>query len=263
MYQEAIEQAARETNIFELAQFSLTCPRTEFGALQPNPEMERLDAALSASYTAPEECSMISQESDSNIDDMNWMTFMSAKELEEIFEYYWWNNNLKTSSSFRGYHPGRIYGSGQYGDERKEAMFQDFIRNADLVYETILQLRARVPEPRCELYVFDALQNDAYEMPVAQQEAEALEVAEPMDQSVDDSAANSSAEALEALEEEPFIRGEVVSREAEEIMEREFYIDYWDRQMPQDDEEDYDEVQRRLEERWEEEMEYEERWADF
>lgn len=238
MYQEAIEQAARETNIFELAQFSLTCPRTEFGALQPNPEMERLDAALSASYTAPEECSMISQESDSNIDDMNAMTFMSVKELEEIFEYYWWNNNLETSSSFRSYHPGRIYGSGQYGDGRKEAMFQDFIRNSDLVYETLEKIRARVPEPRCELYVFDALQNDAYEMPVAKQEAE-------------------------ALEEEPFIRGEVVSREAEEIMEREFYIDYWDRQMPQDDEEDYDEVQRRLEERWEEEMEYEERWADF
>ena len=238
MYQEAIEQAARESGIFELAQFSLTCPRTEFGALQPNPEMERLDAALSASYTAPEECSMISQESDSNIDDMNAMTFMSAKELEEIFEYYWWNNNLATPWPCRGYHHGRIYGSGQYGDGRKEAMFQDFIRNSDLVYETLEKISARVPEPRSELYVFDALQDGTYEMP----------------------AANSSAE---ALEEEPFIRGEVVSREAEEIMEREFYIDYWDRQMPQDDEEDYDEVQRRLEERWEEEMEYEERWADF
>jgi hypothetical protein len=244
MYQEAIEQSARESGIFELAQFSLTCPRTEFGALQPNAEMERIDAALSASYSAPEECSMISQESDSNIDDMNAMTFMSAKELEEIFEYFWWNNNLETSSSFRSYHHGRIYGSGQYGDGRKEAMFQDFIRNADLVYETLEKISARVPEPRSELYAFDALQDDAYEM-----------LAEPMDQSVDDSA--------EALEEEPFIRGEVVSREAEEIMEREFYIDYWDRQMPQNDEEDYDEVQRRLEERWEEEMEYEERWADF
>lgn len=245
MYQEAIEQSARETNIFELAQFSLTCPRTEFGALQPNAEMERIDAALSASYTAPEECSMISQESDSTIDDMNAMTFMSAKELEEIFEYFWWNNNLVTPWPCRGYHPGRIYGSGQYGDGRKEAMFQDFIRNADLVYETLEKIRARDASlPRSELYDFDALQDDAYEMP-----------AEPMDQSVDDSA--------EALEEEPFIRGEVVSREAEEIMEREFYIDYWDRQMPQDDEEDYDEVQRRLDERWEEEMEYEERWADF
>jgi len=262
MYQEAIEQAARETNIFELAQFSLTCPRTEFGALQPNAEMERVDAALSASYTAPEECSMISHESDSNIDDMNAMTFMSAKELEEIFEYFWWNNNLVTPWPCRGYHPGRIYGSGQYGDGRKEAMFQDFIRNADLVYETLEKIRARDASlPRSKLYDFDALQDDTYEMTAANSSSE---VVEPMDQSVDDSAANSSAEALEALEEEePFIRGEVVSREAEEIMEREFYIDYWDRQMPQDDEDDYDEVQRRLEERWEEEMEYEERWADF
>ena len=44
MYQEAVEQAARGINIFEFAQFSLTCPRTEFGILQPNPELERLDA---------------------------------------------------------------------------------------------------------------------------------------------------------------------------------------------------------------------------
>jgi len=141
-------------------------------------------------------------------------------------------------------------------------MFQDFIRNADLVYETLEKIRARDASlPRSKLYDFDALQDDTYVMTAANSSSE---VVEPMDQSVDDSAANSSAEALEALEEEePFIRGEVVSREAEEIMEREFYIDYWDRQMPQDDEDDYDEVQRRLEERWEEEMEYEERWADF
>ena len=61
-------------------------------------------------------------------------------------------------------------------------------------------------------------------------------------------------------EEEPFIRGEVVSREAEEIMEREFYIDYWDRQMPQQDEYDSDEEQRRLEERWEEECDNDWEW---
>ena len=48
MYQEAIEQAGREMNIFEFAKWSLTCPRTEFGLLQPNPECERLDAALAA-----------------------------------------------------------------------------------------------------------------------------------------------------------------------------------------------------------------------
>jgi hypothetical protein len=48
MYQEAIEQAGREMNIFEFAKWSLTCPRTEFGLLQPNPECERVDAALAA-----------------------------------------------------------------------------------------------------------------------------------------------------------------------------------------------------------------------
>ena len=48
MYQEAVEQAARGINIFEFAKFSLTCPGTEFGILQPNPELERLDAALAA-----------------------------------------------------------------------------------------------------------------------------------------------------------------------------------------------------------------------
>ena len=54
MYQEAIEQAGREMNIFEFAKWSLTCPRTEFGLLQPNPECERLDAALAA-MCQPEE----------------------------------------------------------------------------------------------------------------------------------------------------------------------------------------------------------------
>ena len=245
MYQEAIEQAARQTDIFDFAQFSLSCPRTEFALLQPNPEMESLDAALAASYNAnavPAECPLIPQVCDSNFDNRNAMTFMSYKTLEAVFEFYWSKNGLESSSSFRSYHPGRIYGSGHYGDGRKEAVFQDFIRDADLVNATIVEMEEHYAtianQPRSQECDFDSLQDGTY-VSGEPLEVEAMDCGE---------------------EEEPFIRGEVVSREAEEIMEREFYIDYWDRQMPQQDEYDYDEEQRRLEERWEEECDNDWEW---
>jgi len=261
MYQEAIEQAARQTDIFDFAQFSLSCPRTEFARLQPNPDMESLDAALAANYSAtsvPAECPLIPQVCDSNFDNRTAMTFMSYKTLEAVFEFYWSKNRLESLSSFRSHHPGRIYGSGQYGDGRKEAIFQDFIRNADLVNATIVEMEEHYAsianQPRSQECDFDSLQDGTYVMPVEQywdesypydlQEEDNRGAPEAMDCGEED--ANSSAEALE-----PFIRGEVVSREAEEIMEREFYIDYWDRQMPQQDDYDSDEEQRRLEERWE------------
>ena len=244
MYQEAIEQAARQTDIFDFAQFSLSCPRTEFALLQPNPEMESLDAALAANYSAsvPAECPLIPQVCDSNFDNRNAMTFMSYKTLEAVFEFYWSKNGLESSSSFRSYHPGRIYGSGHYGDGRKEAVFQDFIRDADLVNATIVEMEEHYAtianQPRSQECDFDSLQDGTY-VSGEPLEVEAMDCGE---------------------EEEPFIRGEVVSREAEEIMEREFYIDYWDRQMPQQDEYDYDEEQRRLEERWEEECDNDWEW---
>ena len=241
MYQEAIEQAARQTDIFDFAQFSLSCPRTEFALLQPNPEMESLDAALAANYSAsvPAECPLIPQVCDSNFDNRNAMTFMSYKTLEAVFEFYWSKNGLESSSSFRSYHPGRIYGSGHYGDGRKEAVFQDFIRDADLVNATIVEMEEHhANQPRSQECDFDSIQDDTY-VSGEPLEVEAMDCGE---------------------EEEPFIRGEVVSREAEEIMEREFYIDYWDRQMPQQDEYDYDEEQRRLEERWEEECDNDWEW---
>ena len=244
MYQEAIEQAARQTDIFDFAQFSLSCPRTEFALLQPNPEMESLDAALAANYSAsvPAECPLIPQVCDSNFDNRNAMTFMSYKTLEKVFEFYWSKNRLESSSSFRSYHPGRIYGSGQYGDGKKEAIFQDFIRDADLVNATIVDMEEHYAtianQPRSQECDFDSLQDGTY-VSGEPLEVEAMDCGE---------------------EEEPFIRGEVVSREAEEIMEREFYIDYWDRQMPQQDEYDYDEEQRRLEERWEEECDNDWEW---
>ena len=245
MYQEAIEQAARQTDIFDFAQFSLSCPRTEFARLQPDPEMESLDAALAANYnanTVPEECSLIPQVCDSNFDNRNAMTFMSYKTLEKVFDFYWSKNGLESLSSFRSYHPGRIYGSGQYGDGRKEAIFKDFIRDADLVNATIVDMEEHYAtianQPRSQECDFDSIQDDTY-VSGEPLEVEAMDCGE---------------------EEEPFIRGEVVSREAEEIMEREFYIDYWDRQMPQQDEYDYDEEQRRLEERWEEECDNDWEW---
>ena len=244
MYQEAIEQTARQTDIFDFAQFSLSCPRTEFALLQPNPEMESLDAALAANYSAsvPAECPLIPQVCDSNFDNRNAMTFMSYKTLEKVFEFYWSKNRLESSSSFRSYHPGRIYGSGQYGDGKKEAIFQDFIRDADLVNATIVDMEEHYAtianQPRSQECDFDSIQDDTY-VSGEPLEVEAMDCGE---------------------EEEPFIRGEVVSREAEEIMEREFYIDYWDRQMPQQDEYDYDEEQRRLEERWEEECDNDWEW---
>ncbi len=244
MYQEAIEQAARQTDIFDFAQFSLSCPRTEFARLQPDPEMESLDAALAANYSAsvPAECPLIPQVCDSNFDNRNAMTFMSYKTLEAVFEFYWSKNRLESLSSFRAYHPGRIYGSGQYGDGRKEAIFQDFIRDADLVNATIVDMEEHYAtianQPRSQECDFDSIQDDTYVSgePFV---TEAMDCGE---------------------EEEPFIRGEVVSREAEEIMEREFYIDYWDRQMPQQDGYDSDEEQRRLEERWEEECDNDWEW---
>ena len=90
MYQEAVEQAAREINIFEFAKFSLTCPRTEFAILQPNPECERLDAALAA-MCQPEEDEfedfpVIPRPE--RIDDFNAITFIDEKQLEELFELY-------------------------------------------------------------------------------------------------------------------------------------------------------------------------------
>ena len=244
MYQEAIEQAARQTDIFDFAQFSLSCPRTEFALLQPNPEMESLDAALAANYSAsvPAECPLIPQVCDSNFDNRNAMTFMSYKTLEKVFEFYWSKNRLESSSSFRSYHPGRIYGSGHYRDGRKEAVFQDFIRDADLVNATIVEMEEHYAtianQPRSQECDFDSIQDDTY-VSGEPLEVEAMDCGE---------------------EEEPFIRGEVVSREAEEIMEREFYIDYWDRQMPQQDDYDSDEEQRRLEERWEEECDNDWEW---
>ena len=260
MYQEAIEQAARQTDIFDFAQFSLSCPRTEFARLQPDPEMESLDAALAANYNAnavPAECPLIPQVCDSNFDNRNAMTFMTMKRLEEVFEFYWSKNGLNSLSSFRSYHPGRIYGSGHYGDGRKESIFQDFIRDADLVNATIVEMEEHYanPPPRSSECDFDSLQDGTYVMPVEQYWDESY----PYDLQEEDN--HGAPEAMDCGEEdEPFIRGEVVSREAEEIMEREFYIDYWDRQMPQCDEDDPDEEQRRLEERWEEECDNDWEW---
>lgn len=198
------------------------------------------------------------------------LLIQGRKRLERVFEFYDRQHPVVSSGpSLRSYHPGRIYGSGQYGDACQEARYQEFIRNPGLIYLTSIQMRNYENQPNPRECDFDTLQDDTYAMPATNSSAEASEPVPveqyweesyPYDLQADAEDNGVSPEAMDCgeEEEEPFIRGEVVSREAEEIMEREFYIDYWDRQMPQYDEEDPDEIQRRLEERWEEMMEYEE-----
>ncbi len=54
----------------------------------------------------------------------------SAKEFERLFEIY---KPRVTNGISRGYHPGRIYGTGQYADPDYEAEYQKFIRNPELI----------------------------------------------------------------------------------------------------------------------------------
>jgi hypothetical protein len=64
-------------------------------------------------------------------------------ELEGIFEFYESKRlmrSLDTTSLSRQYHPGRIYGSGNYGDSAKEIRYQEFILNPQLINTTILEM---------------------------------------------------------------------------------------------------------------------------
>lgn len=86
--------------------------------------------------------------------------FLSDFETE--FEYYDQENyvNLNPGIISRSYHPGRHYGSGEYGDNAKEMRFQDFVmkrlfRELD---EVIIPPR---DEAFCKEYSFDDLQGDA------------------------------------------------------------------------------------------------------
>jgi len=234
MYQEAVEQAARGINIFDFAQFSLTCPGTEFGILQPNPECERVDAALAA-MCQPEDDEFedfpVLPRPD-RIDDMNAITFIDEELLENLFELYDGDRHRFDSDIYqvgsdyspcgsisRSYHPGRIYGSGHYGHPEQEARYQCFIRDPDMVFSVLEEYNSRYMESTSS----DDLQYD-YEEPTITlsvpngpteiEEGEIVDDVYPHD----------------LLDPEPFIRAPVISYEAAVIMEDEFYDTNWEKQ---------------------------------
>jgi len=221
MYQEAIEQAGREMNIFEFAKLSLTFPRTEFGLLQANPDCERLDAALAA-MCQPEDDEFedfpVLPRPD-RIDDMNAVTFIEEELLEQLFEFYDGDRRRFDSDIYqvdsdyspcgpsRSYHAGRIYGSGHYGDPEEEARYQAFIRDPDTVFDVLDQ------------YSLDDLQEEPVVMRIAPRPTEIEE-----GEIVDDVYPH------DLLDPEPFIRAPVISYEAAMIMEEEFYEAHWDKE---------------------------------
>ena len=217
MYQEAIEQAGREINIFEFAKFSLTCPGTEFGILQPNPELERVDAALAA-MCQPEDDEFedfpVLPRPDI-IDDFNAITFIEEDLLEKVFELYDGDRHRFDSDIYqvgsdyssgdynpclsRSYHPGRIYGSGHYGNTQQEARYQCFIRDPDMVFSVLEEYNSRYMESTS----FDHLQEEP-----------AITLSVP----------NGPTEIEEGeIVEEPFIRAPVRSIWTDLIMEEVFY----------------------------------------
>jgi len=238
MYQEAVEQAARGINIFEFAKFSLTCPGTEFGILQPNPELERLDAALAA-MCQPEEDEFedfpVLPRPD-RIDDFNAITFIDEKMLEELFELYdgdryrfdsdiyqvgsdYSSGDYSPCRPSRSYHAGRIYGSGHYGNAEQEARYQCFIRDPDMVFSVLEEYNNRQNDFDNNQYRFDDLQEEPIVMRIAPrpteiEEGEIVEDVYPHD----------------LLDPEPFIRAPVISYEAAVIMEEEFYQRHWEEQ---------------------------------
>jgi hypothetical protein len=233
MYQEAVEQSAHDISIFEFAQFSLTCPRTEFGILQPNPELERLDAALAA-MCQPEDDEFedfpVLPRPD-RIDDFNAITFIDEKQLEELFEMYdgdrprfdsdiyqvdidYSQGDYSPGGPSRSYHPGRIYGSGHYGNFEQEARYQCFIQDPDMVFEVLDEFNRQKANLRSESrrYKWDepTITLTVPNGPTEIEEGEIVDDVYPHD----------------LLDPEPFIRAPVISYEAAVIMEEEFYYGY-------------------------------------
>lgn len=227
MYQEAIEQAGREMNIFEFAKWSLTCPRTEFGRLQPNPECERIDAALAA-MCQPEgddfEDFPVLPRPD-RIDDMNAVTFIEEELLEQLFELYDGDRRHFDSDIYqvdsdynsgeyspcgpsRSYHAGRIYGSGHYGNPEEEARYQAFIKDPDMVFEVLDEYNNRQNDFDNNQYSFDDLQDEPIVMRIAPRPTE-IEEGEIVEDVYPD----------DLLDPEPFIRAPVISYEAALVMQ--------------------------------------------
>ena len=213
MYQETIEDLQRlwcvhDISIFELAEFSLVCPGTKFSLLQPNPELARLDATLCKEEF--EDFPVIPRSDP--IDDLNAITFIDPHILEKLFELYD-RDRVRFDSDCRpsrSYHPGRIYGSGKYGNEQQEARYQTFIRDSYTVFEFMDELLRKNANLRSEARRYKWDESNVYPYDL-------LDIIK--------------------LEEEPFIRAPVVSDEAAEIIKEEFYYSYnWKPMWTEDDE---------------------------
>ena len=244
MYQEAVEQAAREINIFEFAKFSLTCPRTEFAILQPNPELERLDAALAAMCQPEddefEDFPVIPRTE--RIDDFNAITFIEEDMLEKLFEMYDGDRPRFDSDIYQvgsdyspsrpspSYHPGRVYGAGHYGNDEQERRYQSFIRDPYLVFDVMEEYNRKQASLRSELrrykweydYEEPTITMTIPSGPTEIEEGEIVDDVYPHDLLVNDGL---------WLDPEPFIRAPVISYEAAVIMEEEFYEVRWDKQF--------------------------------
>jgi len=240
MYQEAMEQAAKEIGIFSLAKFSLSCPGTDFYGLRPNPQMERIDALLAESHNPDQLVPSFEVEDNERIDAL---TFFTKEELEAAFEYDYSRDPSNKGILVRG-HSGRIYGSGCYDDSRKEAKYQAFIRDTPRVVAAIEALEALNPN-QDRLACFDDLQSDY--SPILQGEMiQYWEKSYPydlQDELIEDPRKSPSYTPVrDWVFDEPFIRAPLVSEEAEEFMEREFYEHYWEKQgdEAEEREKDYD-----------------------
>ena len=88
------------------------------------------------------------QAEDNSRDEFNVETFFADEDLESVFEFYdrrrpreqkiLTEKDMKPS---RSYHEGRIYGSGQYGNEEKEQRYQAWVKNFDLVQSSIYEYK--------------------------------------------------------------------------------------------------------------------------
>jgi hypothetical protein len=228
MYQETIEDLQRlwcvhDISIFELAEFSLAFPGTKFSLLQPNPELARLDATLAVMCRPDDEFEdfPVIPRGD-RMDDLNAITFIEPKILEKLFEMYDQDRALFESHIYqldsdyssrgpsRSYHPGRVYGSGQYGNSEEERRYQLFIRDPYLVFEVLDEFNRQQANRRSESrrYKWDESEVCPYDL---------LDMIK--------------------LEQEPFIRAPVVSDEAAEIIKEEFYYSYNRKPMWTEDDE--------------------------
>ena len=130
--------------------------------------------------------------------------------LEKLFEMYDGDrprfdsdiyqvgSDYSPSRPSRSYHPGRVYGSGHYGNDEQERRYQCFIRDPYLVFDVLDELLRKEATLRSESrrYKWDVKMT----IPNIPTEIEEGEI----------------------VDEEPFIRAPVISRWAGLIMEEVF-----------------------------------------